>query len=259
MHLIIVAEEATCSTATHLQLLSWNARKESRRTERGHGVLCRLRSIRYSSQCLVRGDPPCKHPKFKSVVICVRYDYIARNCISWHIVVYVTLENVCQNYNLWLCLYSNCMYGFNYSTFICLFRNESSQENKWLQYHIDCTDFWCYVKSCMNVFVTHTSLTPHSCRSPVSVTPATVVVGHPSCLNWSGMLPGRAKRLLRWQCLECKTCTLCLSGREVRSPVGWQAFITNLSILFVNQSKLLVVMINNVIDSPSKMLISRLF
>ena len=33
-------------------------------------------------------------------------------------------------------------------------------------------------------------------------------------------------KTIRWQCLECKTCSLCgESSKEVRSPVGFKAFL----------------------------------
>ena len=43
--------------------------------------------------------------------------------------------------------------------------------------------------------------------------------GHPSCLKFSPELTDVVKQL-RWQCIECKTCSFCQkSGREVRLKV----------------------------------------
>lgn len=39
--------------------------------------------------------------------------------------------------------------------------------------------------------------------------------GHPSCLKFSQELTEKVKKL-RWQCIECKTCSFCgESGKEV--------------------------------------------
>lgn len=47
-------------------------------------------------------------------------------------------------------------------------------------------------------------------------------IGHPSCLKFSDSLVERVGHM-RWQCIECKKCSLCgETGKEVCSPVGFK-------------------------------------
>ena len=54
--------------------------------------------------------------------------------------------------------------------------------------------------------------------------------GHPSCMNYSEELSRRARNS-PWQCIECKTCTICTDSKDdVSAPKTdvshWQSIVT---------------------------------
>ena len=52
-----------------------------------------------------------------------------------------------------------------------------------------------------------------------------VCVGHPSCLKFSPELAA-AVRQLKWQCIECKMCSICAeAGREVCNFFSMNLFL----------------------------------
>jgi len=57
--------------------------------------------------------------------------------------------------------------------------------------------------------------------------------GHPSCLKFSPELAA-AVRQLKWQCIECKMCSICAkAGREVCEQLFVEIYYLIRNILFV--------------------------